>query len=188
MVSPYRLPAKREKRVRVLRQHARLLRLGAGVDLDEEPRRLAALLDFHGKGGGDLLAVDRLDDVEGLDRLARLVGLQRADQVKLDRLADFGCARAQVAPFRDRLLHAIFSEPRLAADGDRRPDLVGGECLGDGDQLDRIRRPAAVARAPRDLLPQRGEAPNRVQGAVVNEVSQSRLQSLGDAGSRHCTA
>ena len=79
-------------------------------------------------------------------------------------------------------------EPHLAAAGDCRPEIIGGECLGDGDQLDRIRRPAAIARAPRDLLPQRGEAPNRVRGAVVNEVRQSRLQSVGDAGSRHCTA
>ena len=42
------------------------------------------LRDLLGQRGGDLLAVDRLDDVEQRHRLARLVGLQRPDQMQLD--------------------------------------------------------------------------------------------------------
>ena len=120
--------------------------------------RLPARVDLARERGGDFLAVDGFDDVEGLDRLARLVALQWPDQMKLDRLAERGGAGAQIPPLGDRLLHPVLAEAGLAGDRDRRPDLVGGKGLGYGDELDRFRRPAAVARPPRDRLPQRDEA------------------------------
>ena len=67
-----------------------------------------------------------------------------------DALADVGGARAQVAPFARRLLHAVFAEGELAALRYRRPDLVGGESFGDGDELDRGGVAAKVARPERD--------------------------------------
>ena len=128
--------AKRKKAVRVFRQDARLLRLGSGVDLDVEARMLAEPLDLVGEARRDLLPIDRLDDVEMLDRLARLVALQRSDQVQFDCLAEGARAGAEIPPFGNSLLHPVLAEHGLAADRDRRPDLVGGEGLGDSDQLD----------------------------------------------------
>ena len=79
-------------------------------------------------------------------------------------LAERGGAGAQVPPLRDRLLDPVLAEEGLAGDGDRGPDLVGGKGLGDRHELDRFRRPAAVARPQRDRLAQRNEA-----GAAASE-------------------
>ena len=85
---------------------------------------------------GDLLAIDRLDHVESLDRLVRLVALQRADEMQFDGFADRCGASAQVRPFGLRLLHPILAEHDLPAVADRRPYRVGGEGLGDRHQRD----------------------------------------------------
>ena len=167
MARPYLPRQSARKASASSREHARLLRLGAGVDLDEQARGFAELLDFVGERGGDLLAVDRLDDVESLDRLARLVALQGPDQMKLDRLVERGREGPELAPFRHRLLHPVLAEPRLAAERDGRPDVVGGKGLGHGDELDLLGRPAAVARPARDRLAQparRATAPKGSSG------------------------
>ena len=87
IVRPYVSRQRARKASASSRQDARLLRLGAGVDLDEQSRALAGLRHRSRAARGDFFAVDRLDHVEGLDRLARLVALQRPDQMKLDGLA-----------------------------------------------------------------------------------------------------
>ena len=76
--------AARDEGIGVLRQHARLLRLGAGVDLDEQEGAAALPLDLLRHRSADARPVDRMDGVEQADRLPRLVRLQRSDQVKLE--------------------------------------------------------------------------------------------------------
>ena len=68
----------------VVRQDAGLLRLLAGVDLDVAVGPPAGAFHFLGERRGQPLAVDRLDDVEQGHGIARLVGLQRTDQVQLE--------------------------------------------------------------------------------------------------------
>src|SRR5271156_2394970 len=60
--------------VGVGRRDPSLLRLLAGVDLDIEPGLAAEALDRAGQGFGKLRPIQRLDHVEELGRLARLVG------------------------------------------------------------------------------------------------------------------
>ena len=135
---------------------------------------MPSAVDFARERRGDFFPVDRLDHVERLDRLARLVALQGSDQMKLDRLAERGGARPQVPPFGNRLLHAVLAEAGLAGDRDRGPDLVGRKGLGDGDELDRFRRPAAIARPSRDLFAQREQPSHGVL----------RVTALGRLGQR----
>ena len=89
---------------------AGLLRLLAGVDLDEQLQALALLGHLLGDGLGDLGPVDGVDGVEQRDRLLGLVGLQRADQVQLDA----GIALAQRRPLGLGLLHAVLAEDAMA--------------------------------------------------------------------------
>src|SRR5277367_2254058 len=87
---PVSTAAEQDEGVGVLRKDPRLLRLPAGVDFDEQAGAFADPLNLPRQRRGDLLPVDGLDDVEGLDRLPRLVALQRSDQMKFDRLAERG--------------------------------------------------------------------------------------------------
>jgi len=124
------IAAERHERRRLPGQHAGLLRLRSGVDLDEEREPLALALHLLGDGARDLFPVDGVDGVEQLDRLLGLVGLQRADQMQFD-LGKFGFQRR---PFGLRLLHAVLAEAALAGlqnGNDRR----GFERLGDRDQF-----------------------------------------------------
>ena len=105
---------------------------------------------FRGRSRRRFFRGRLFNDVKRLDRLARLVALQRADQMKLDRLAKRRRAGSQVAPFGDRFLNAIFAETGLAGGRDRRPDLVSRMGFGDGDKLDRPRLAPAIARPERD--------------------------------------
>ncbi len=115
--------AEGDEAVDACRQHAGLLRLLAGIDLDEE-RRLALLpLHFAGQRLGELRPVERLDDVEQRHRLLHLVGLQRADEMELEP----GMAGFEGGKFRLRLLHAVLAEAALPG-GDRRGD--GGRVMG----------------------------------------------------------
>ena len=127
-----------------------------------EARALAKAVDFARQRCGDFLPVDRLDHIERLDRLARLVALQGSDQMEFDRLPERAGARPQIPPFGNRLLHPVLAEAGLAAYRYRGPDLVSRKSLGDGDELDRFRRPAAIARAPRDMFAQLDEPGNGV--------------------------
>ena len=128
--------------VEIGRQDARLLRLLAGVDLDEAGRPLAGALHLLGEGRGQPLAVDRLDDVEQGHGVARLVGLQRPDQVQLE----IGIFRLERGEFLLGLLHAVLAEHALA-DLEQLAHALGAVGLGDGDQGDvgRRSRPAAFA-------------------------------------------
>ena len=90
-----------------------------------------------GELGGDLVAIDRLDDVEQRHCLLRLVGLQRSDQMQFD-IGKFGL---EDRPFRLGLLHPVFAEDAVAG-FEQRPDGSGFESLGDGDERHRAGRPA----------------------------------------------
>ena len=107
---PVDIAALGDEGVGLLRQHARLLRFGAGVDLHEQPR--PALLPAHllGEGRGDLRAVDGVDHVEQGHGLPRLVGLERTDEVELH----IAVALPEAGPFVPRLLHPVFAEHALA--------------------------------------------------------------------------
>ncbi len=70
-----------------------------------------------------------MDHVEEGDRVARLVGLQRADEVELD-LAE---ALAQGRPLALRLLDVVLAEGPLPG-GEDRLDRLGGKGLGHRDE------------------------------------------------------
>src|SRR6185437_12096165 len=59
-----------------------LLRLGAGIHLDQELRASALALDLAPQRLGEPRPVERLDDVEERHGLLDLVGLQRADEMQ----------------------------------------------------------------------------------------------------------
>ena len=117
--------------VEIGRQDARLLRLLAGIDLDEAGGPLAGPFHLLGERAGQALAVDRLDDVEQGHGIARLVGLQRTDQVQLE-VGIFGLERGKLLL---RLLHAVLAEHALAG-VEQLADAIGAMGLGDGDQGD----------------------------------------------------
>ena len=99
-------------------------------------------LELGGQCGSQPLAIQRLDHVEELDRVAHLVGLQRTDEMQLYALI----SRAQAGPLVLGLLHPVFSEDALAG-GEERHDRLGRKGLGDRDEVDPLgRRPEAAAR------------------------------------------
>ena len=104
--------------------NAGLLRLEPDIDLDQQPRLLAGPLHLRLERDGDLLAVDRLDHVEQRHRLARLVGLQRPDQMQFYAVI----GSPERGPFGLRLLHPVLAEHPLAG-VEERAHLVGGEGL-----------------------------------------------------------
>ena len=71
---------------------------------------------------GEPVAVERVDRVEERHRLARLVGLQRADQMQ----AKIGIARAKRRPLAFRLLHAVLAELPLPG-GEHRLDRAASK-------------------------------------------------------------
>src|SRR5262245_30271655 len=91
---------------RLPRLNAGLLRFCTCVHLYIESRRLALFPDFGRNRSRDLLPVDRFDHIEQGHGLPYLVGLQRADEVKL-QIGEF---RFQSRPFALRLLDAVFAE------------------------------------------------------------------------------
>src|SRR5262245_59865045 len=92
-----------------------------------------------------------MDRVEQPDRVARLVGLQRPDQVK----RDIGIFRLQRRPLGLGLLDPVFAEHTLAGGDDRR-DRCRPERLRDGDQR-HARRVAPCLVAGRGDLPLHGK-------------------------------
>ena len=113
---------------------AGLLRLLAGVDLDVGAQAKALFLHLVGQHAGELVAIQRLDDVEEGHRVGGLVGLQRADQAQLDLAAARG-------PAFLGLLHAVLAEHPLAG-GEHRRDRFPGLGLGDRHERDVAGRPA----------------------------------------------
>ena len=82
---PRQLRDRGGERRRVGRRHAALSRLAADVDLNAHLQRRQVRRPLLGEALGDLQPIDRMDPVEMLGGEARLVALQRADQVPLER-------------------------------------------------------------------------------------------------------
>jgi hypothetical protein len=78
-----------------------------------------------------------VDRVEQRDCIARLVRLEPADEVE----PDAGISIAKRRPLRLRFLHLVLGEVAVAR-FEQRPYRLGFVGLGDGDQLDLVRRSA----------------------------------------------
>ena len=135
-----------EKGVGVLRLHAGLLRLGAGIDLDEE------------QGLRPCLAISL---ASASARLARSTEWMASNSATASR-ALFDCseptrcnsrppmARDQRRPFGLGLLHPVFAEHALSG-GDDRLDRLGAEGFRHRDQRHRRRIAPGVAAGARDF-------------------------------------
>jgi hypothetical protein len=128
MPRPNSLAAQGNEIHRIIRRNPCLLRLETGIDLDVEARCLALPLHFRGKSARNLFAIDRFDHIEQGDGFRSLVGLQRADQVKLD-VGVPPSAPATCLGF----LNPVFTEHALPC-GNRRTDHIGIEGLGNGNE------------------------------------------------------
>ena len=128
---PAGLAARGEEGIGILRQHAGLLRLGAGIYFGKQQRRAALLLDFLRQGLAQAGPVNGMNGVKQRHRFLGLVGLQRSDQMQLDA----GMRGHQRRPFVLGLLHAIFAEDVLAG-GYHRLDGLDGESLRHRHQFD----------------------------------------------------
>jgi hypothetical protein len=135
------------------------LRLVADVHLDHHLRPAVLLRHGFGDGLGELRAVQALDDVGQPHGVARLVGLQPADDVKPQGRVAFA-QRRELLP---RLLDAVLAEDRLAG-GQRGDHRLGGVCLGDGDQRDFRGVAAGSAGGGLDSRADSGEALGDVVG------------------------
>lgn len=111
--------------VGLIGQDAGLLGLSASVDLDQNAGRTAQLGRRDRQGPRQFFAVQRLDDVEQGHRVLSLVGLQRADQAKLQPRQ----VRQTVGPTAFSLLHPVFAEHPLAR-GQNGVDGLGALRLG----------------------------------------------------------
>jgi Lrp/AsnC family leucine-responsive transcriptional regulator len=132
------------------RQHAALAGLAADVDLQAQLQRRQPGRALFGQALRDLQPVDRLHPVEGLGHRARLVALQRADQVPLQLRAQVG----QGLDLGQRLLHVVLAEGALPG-GMRLAHRLGAEGLADGQQRDAVlvaRRPPCRPRLMRPSL------------------------------------
>lgn len=122
--------AEGDEGVGLVGEDAGLLWFGAGVHLDEQVGPAALLLHGLGEGEGELWAVQGFDDIGETHGVARLVGLQRADDVQ----PQVGVARAELRELGGRLLHAVLAEDALPG-GERGLDGLDRIGLGDGDEL-----------------------------------------------------
>ena len=104
------IAAQRNKPVGLRGQHPGFLFLFPGVHLDEQRRAMAQLLCQPRNGLRQFRAVQRMDDIKQLHCLARLVALQRPDQMQLNTFILFTKAR----PLARRLLHPILTEHPMA--------------------------------------------------------------------------
>ena len=120
-----------------------LLRLVAGVHLDQQRRRAAFLRHRRRDRVGQPRPVQRLDHVGQPHRVARLVGLQPADDVQLKPMLG-----AQLRELRRRLLHAVLAEHGLTGRQRRahRLDRLG---LAHRDQRHVLRPTARLDRRVR---------------------------------------
>jgi hypothetical protein len=108
---PEFVPAPSNEIVRLLRQHARLLRLATGIDLDQQSRSAALPGDLLGQRLGQAWTVQGMNHVEQRHRLARLVGLQGPNQMQLDIRVEV----LQRRPFGLGLLHPVLAEHPLTS-------------------------------------------------------------------------
>jgi hypothetical protein len=137
---------------RLVRRGAELRRLAGEVDLHVDLRMAAALGRGLVEAAQEIQRVDGVDRVERPARLACLVRLQVADQVP----AQIGMVGGERVDLGEGFLDAVLAEVALAG-GDRGADGVQAERLGDGDEPDGIRRPAARLGGTGDPRPHRVE-------------------------------
>ena len=135
-----------EKRIRILRLDAGLLRLRAGIDLDEKEGTARLRRYFLGERRGKARPVDRMDGIEQRYRLFGLVRLQRTDEMQFK----IAVAGAQCRPLGLGFLHPVFPEHPLPG-GNHRLDRVGTECLRDRYQRYAGRIASGVAARARDF-------------------------------------
>ena len=133
---PEFVPTLRDECVCRIRKNARLLRLCAGIDLNEQFHFTILPTYFIAQCARDFRPVDGLNDVKKPDRLTRLVRLERADKPQFD----IGMVRPQRRPFRLRLLDAVFPENALAC-GERLAKFRLPLRFRDRNHLDRFRAP-----------------------------------------------
>src|SRR5262245_14722402 len=93
-----------------------------------------------------------MNEVEQCDRLARLVRLQRSDEMQFKTCVPL----AQFEPFRFGFLHAVLAEDPLARPN-HRFDCLGPERLAYRDERDRFRRATRLATRLRDFHADRAE-------------------------------
>lgn len=99
-----------EKGLELRGRDPRLLRLLAGIDLDQKARRTARGIDRLPQGGCQTVAIKGFDDIEQFNGLVRLIALQWPDQAQFH----VWIVRAALGPMLAGLLHAIFTEHALA--------------------------------------------------------------------------
>ncbi len=134
---PVLVAARGDERIGVGGQNTRLLGFLAGIDLDQHIRSSSEPVDFAREDRGEFRPVDRFDRVEQGDRIARLVGLQRSDQME----AEVRPGPAQRRKFGFGFLHPVFAEHEMPG-RERRLDGRGGVKLADRDQTGGASRPA----------------------------------------------
>ena len=127
------------QRVRLLDGTPGLLAFVARVHLNEDVRTLPGFPGDPRDGLRQLDSIDRMDHVEQVHRRAGLVGLQGADQVKLNALETL----PEGGPLALRLLHPVLAEDTVAFVQNRLDPLQRLD-FRDGDQGD-VRRIAPVA-------------------------------------------
>src|SRR5665647_697948 len=126
--------AEGEKSVDVLRSNASLLRLPAGIDLNEEQRFVPSSLKFACEGLGQFRPIKGFYHVEKRHRVPNLIGLQRSNKMQSNAF-EFP---AEGRPLALSLLHAIFAEDPLSSHQDRAygvdtlplADADQGHCIG----------------------------------------------------------
>lgn len=106
---PIDRPQLRDERVGLVRHDTSLLRLGAGVDLDQQTRAATQSLDSLCEGPGQLFAIERLDDIKQGHCIVGLVGLKRTDKTKFKP----GTDRIASRPSALCLLDTVFTKDPL---------------------------------------------------------------------------
>ena len=119
------------------REDSGLLGFFAGVDLDQTGGASARPIHLAGESGGELRPVHGLYRVEQRDRIARLVGLERADQVQ----RGVGSGLAERRPLGLRLLHPVLAEGSVTGRY-RLPNRLRRMGLRDRHERYRSRLPA----------------------------------------------
>ena len=104
------IPAQMHEVVDLARQHTGLLRLLAGIDLKKHRKLASQPGHFLAQLARQLFPVDGLDDIKKRNRLAHLVGLERADKMQFN----IPPALAQGGPFPGGLLNTVFTKNPLA--------------------------------------------------------------------------